>query len=168
MPVDIYGNPLGQMHDVAWRNSLAALQVVNTRASVLNAIDLLDAAALDPYTFTRDAYLQKRLNDVYDGNPPVDEERYDLDEADPAAQPPAGATPGAAPAKRPGRRSPRRVQPAPTSEAPSQTPVADAAVGEPVATAAQDAGTTVVAPSAAEAAAPMVTAVAPASAEPIH
>ena len=59
--------------------------MVNTRASVLNAIDLLDAAALDPYTFTRDAYLQKRLNDVYDGNPPVDEERYDLDEADPAA-----------------------------------------------------------------------------------
>ena len=168
LPVDIYGNPLGQMHDVAWRNSLAALQVVNTRATVLNAIDLLDAAALDPYTFTRDAYLQKRLNDVYDGNPPVDEERYDLDEADPAAQPPAGATPGAAPAKRPNRRSPRRVQPAPTSEAPSQTPVSDAAVGEPVATAAQDAGTTVVAPSAAEAAAPMVTAVAPASAEPIH
>ena len=150
------------------RNSLAALQVVNTRASVLNAIDLLDAAALDPYTFTRDAYLQKRLNDVYDGNPPVDEERYDLDEADPAAQPPAGATPGAAPAKRPNRRSPRRVQPAPTSEAPSQTPVSDAAVGEPVATADQEAGTTVVAPSAAEAAAPMVTAVAPASAEPIH
>ena len=167
LPVDIYGNPLGQMHDVAWRNSLAALQVVNTRASVLNAIDLLDAAALDPYTFTRDAYLQKRLNDVYDGNPPVDEERYDLDEADPAAQPPAGATPGAAPAKRPNPRSLRRAQPGPTSEAPSQMPVAEA-VGEPVATADQDAGTTVVAPSAAEAAAPMVTAVAPASAEPIH
>jgi phospholipid-binding lipoprotein MlaA len=26
--------------------------------------------ALDPYTFTRDAFLQRRRSAVYDGNPP--------------------------------------------------------------------------------------------------
>ena len=118
LPVDYYGHPLGHMHDVAWRNSLAGVQLINARAAVLGATDLLDAAALDPYTFKRDAYLQRRLNDVYDGNPPVDEERYDLDEDDtPAADAPAGA----APAKRPARR-PRPARSAPVSEAP---------VGEP-------------------------------------
>jgi phospholipid-binding lipoprotein MlaA len=33
-------------------------------------VDVIKAAALDPYTFVRDGYLQKRENDVYDGNPP--------------------------------------------------------------------------------------------------
>ncbi|MBP7453458.1 MAG: VacJ family lipoprotein [Ottowia sp.] len=118
LPVDYYGHPLGHMHDVAWRNSLAGVQLINARAAVLGATDLLDAAALDPYTFKRDAYLQRRLNDVYDGNPPVDEERYDLDEDDtPAADAPAGA----APAKRPARRS-RPARPAPVSEAPVVEP----------------------------------------------
>ena len=118
LPVDYYGHPLGHMHDVAWRNSLAGVQLINARAAVLGATDLLDAAALDPYTFKRDAYLQRRLNDVYDGNPPVDEERYDLDEDDtPAADAPAGA----APAKRPARRS-RPARPAPVSESPVVEP----------------------------------------------
>ena len=39
-------------------------------------------------TAWRDAFLQKRRNDIYDGNPPQDEERYDL-EAEPAAEPQA-------------------------------------------------------------------------------
>ena len=41
---------------------------------------LLESAALDPYAFRRDAYLQKRLNDIYDGNTAQDDVRYDLDE----------------------------------------------------------------------------------------
>ena len=128
LPVDFYGHPLGHMHDVAWRNSLSALQIINARAAVLGATDLLDQAALDPYTFKRDAFLQRRQNDVYDGNPPDDEERYDLEEEDaPAATPPAGARPGAAPAKRPVRR-PRPARPVPRSAAPAEMPaVADAA-----------------------------------------
>ena len=79
-PVDVYGHPLGYMHDVAWRNSLTALGIVNVRAQVLGATDLLDAAALDPYTFKRDAFLQRRQNEVFDGNPPQEEERYDLED----------------------------------------------------------------------------------------
>ena len=142
LPVDFYGHPLGHMHDVAWRNSLAAVQIINTRASVLGATDLLDAVALDAYTFKRDAFLQKRQNDVYDGNPPQDEERYDLEEDEAAPAEPSGASPGA-PAKRPNRR-PRRARPAPTSEAPSEVSVATATdmaspAIEPEATVAADA-----------------------------
>ena len=133
LPVDYYGHPLGQMHDVAWRNSLAAVYFVNVRATVLNATDLLDSAALDPYTFKRDAFLQKRENDVYDGNPPQNEERYDLEEDE--ATPGAPAATPAAPDKRPTRRS-RRSRP--TSEAPGElAPVAveDTDTDAPISTA---------------------------------
>ena len=33
---------------------------------------MLDGIALDKYTFIRDAYLQRREFQVYDGNPPED------------------------------------------------------------------------------------------------
>ena len=32
----------------------------------------MDTAALDPYVFLRESYLQQRQNLVYDGNPPID------------------------------------------------------------------------------------------------
>jgi len=31
---------------------------------------VIQDSALDPYTFVRDAYLQKRRSDVFDGEPP--------------------------------------------------------------------------------------------------
>ncbi|MCP5286895.1 MAG: VacJ family lipoprotein [Burkholderiaceae bacterium] len=62
-------------HDEAVRNGALALNVVDTRASLLGATRLLDDIALDRYSFLRDAYLARRLNQVYDGNPP--EERFD-------------------------------------------------------------------------------------------
>ena len=87
LPVDMYGNPLGQVNDAPVRGSLAALNVVQTRAVLLPTTEFLESAALDRYTFQRDAYLQKRRNEVYDGNPPQTEERYDLEEAAPATTP---------------------------------------------------------------------------------
>ena len=48
---------------------LTAMGLVNTRAQLLSADALLDGA-LDPYIFVRTAYLQNRLNKVYDGRPP--------------------------------------------------------------------------------------------------
>jgi len=53
------------------RNSLFALDVVRSRASVLRADKVLEeAGAIDEYAFVRDAWLQRRLNQVYDGRPP--------------------------------------------------------------------------------------------------
>jgi phospholipid-binding lipoprotein MlaA len=68
-----------------------ALELVYTRSELLATTSLLEQAALDRYTFVRDAYLARRLDQVYDGAPPL--EIFDDAEAAPAAKPPA--TPGA-------------------------------------------------------------------------
>ncbi len=51
---------------------LTLIDAVDTRARLLGAGRVLGIAALDPYIFVRDAYLQRRENLVYDGNPPDD------------------------------------------------------------------------------------------------
>lgn len=48
-----------------------ALNAVNTRANLLEASNIRDEAALDPYSFTREAYLQQREFLVHDGEPPT-------------------------------------------------------------------------------------------------
>ena len=63
-----------QISDIALRNSLFGLDTVRTRADLLKAGKIRDEAALDPYSFTRDAWLQRRRNQVYDGRPPRDPE----------------------------------------------------------------------------------------------
>ena len=60
LPVDSWGNPLGQLDPVEVRNSLYGLRLVDKRASLLRAGSVLDTAALDPYSFTRDVYLNVR------------------------------------------------------------------------------------------------------------
>lgn len=55
-----------------------ALRVVDTRADLLTASKILEAAAVDPYSFVRDAYLQRRRNQIYDGNPPPDPYQEDI------------------------------------------------------------------------------------------
>jgi len=54
---------------------VSALNIINTRANLLEASNIRDEAAIEPYTFTREAYLQHRENLIYDGNPPL--EGYD-------------------------------------------------------------------------------------------
>ena len=56
---------------------LSALDIVNTRAMLLNA-DRLVRNQYDPYVFIRDAYLQRRRSQVYDGSPP--REDFDFDD----------------------------------------------------------------------------------------
>lgn len=71
------------------------LRIIDRRADLLAAGEILDDAAVDPYSFVRDAYLQRRLNLVYDGNPPPDEGQDDFwDDVDfgaGAAKPAPGA-----------------------------------------------------------------------------
>jgi len=83
---------------IATRNSVWALYVINLRANLLDSTKILDEAALDPYEFQRDAYLQRRRSLVYDGNPPPQKDddipelktkpRTEIDEP---ARPPGGA-----------------------------------------------------------------------------
>jgi phospholipid-binding lipoprotein MlaA len=55
------------------RAGLFLLDFVDTRADYLGASRLLETAALDPYVYTREAYLQRRRYYIYDGDPPMDD-----------------------------------------------------------------------------------------------
>ena len=53
---------------------LLSLYYVDKRADLLKAKDIVDETAPDPYAFIRDAWVQRRINKVYDGNPPEEDE----------------------------------------------------------------------------------------------
>lgn len=53
--------------DVGLRNSITGLRVINARNTFYEAGDLLDGAALDKYSFIRDAYLQRREYQINEG-----------------------------------------------------------------------------------------------------
>jgi phospholipid-binding lipoprotein MlaA len=72
LAVDNQIDPLFQLHDIRTRNKTIALKVVSVRSDTLDAEKVFEEAALDPYAFLRDAYLQRRRDQVYDGNPPRD------------------------------------------------------------------------------------------------
>lgn len=78
-PIDMQGNAVQQFNDTATRNALTGLRVIDVRSGFLESLDVIKAAALDPYSFVRDAYLQKRENDIHDGNPPAS---FDYSESD--------------------------------------------------------------------------------------
>jgi len=79
LPLDLQASPDQVSQSVALRNSLTGLRIVNTRARLLGATNLLDDIAFDKYSFVRDAYLQRRRSQVFDGSPPEElRERYDL------------------------------------------------------------------------------------------
>jgi phospholipid-binding lipoprotein MlaA len=71
-----YASPLSYVVvDVPTRNILYGIGFINYRAQALDAEKLVDQAAIDPYTFIRRAYLQRRAYLVRDGKPaPPDEE----------------------------------------------------------------------------------------------
>ena len=63
-------SPTTEIPDVAVRNVIYGLGGIDLRAGALGASSLISEASLDPYTFVRRAYLQRRAFLVYDGNPP--------------------------------------------------------------------------------------------------
>lgn len=63
-------------NEIYW--GAVGLRLVDRRADLLKATDLLEDAALDPYTFLRDGFLQRRQYKVYDGNPPPETEADEL------------------------------------------------------------------------------------------
>lgn len=64
LPVDMKGNVVSHVDPVSARNSLYALRAVDVRANLLRAGSVLDSAALDKYSFTRDVFLQVRGSQV--------------------------------------------------------------------------------------------------------
>jgi phospholipid-binding lipoprotein MlaA len=111
-PVDRLGSPstLKSLDDAAL--VITGLELLNTRTNLLQTTQLLDQVALDRYSFIRDAYQQRRLDQVYDGAPPMEDFADEPAEAPapkpaaaakvaPAAAPAAASAPAAAPSPRP-------------------------------------------------------------------
>ena len=65
--VDAYGYPANNIDNIRLRNSLYGLRVVNTRADLLKAGDMLDSVALDKYSLMRDVYLRSRIGGAASG-----------------------------------------------------------------------------------------------------
>jgi phospholipid-binding lipoprotein MlaA len=102
LPVDLWADPWSHKDPVNWRNVGIAVRAVDQRASVLDASNLMEEAALDRYEFIRDGFLQRRESRINDGESSRKKDKAD-DKAAPAADDggkaatPAG-TPAAAPA----------------------------------------------------------------------
>ena len=69
-----FSNPLSYFSSIALF-PVTILNFVNKRANLLEASEFVEEAAIDPYSFIREAYLQQRKYLIYDGNPPA--EGYD-------------------------------------------------------------------------------------------
>lgn len=102
LAVDYYGNPLSYVHpsSVSW--ALYGVNLVNTRANLLTTVDVLSGAAIDKYSFIRNAYLQRRQFLITGGDGADSVPNYDdsLPKYDDGSQPAAasGAEAASAPA----------------------------------------------------------------------
>ena len=66
LPGDFWGDPWTHVYPVTDRTAGVVVRAVDQRASVLDASNLLEDAALDRYEFIRDGYLQRRSSRVLD------------------------------------------------------------------------------------------------------
>ncbi|MFY9315570.1 MAG: VacJ family lipoprotein, partial [Burkholderiales bacterium] len=93
---DVYADLVVRHRPSGVAASAWVLRAVGKRADLLDASRIVEEAALDKYVFLRDAYLQRRRSQVYDGNPPRaarEAPRAEAEEPVPsAAQAPAVAT----------------------------------------------------------------------------
>ncbi|MEP6505685.1 MAG: MlaA family lipoprotein [Betaproteobacteria bacterium] len=94
LPADTYVSPTLLVSSTWQKVGVDAIGVIDARAGLLGASQMLDELAFDRYTFMRDAYVSRRRSLVYDGNPP---DLPDADDADDSktAPAPAGAASGA-------------------------------------------------------------------------
>lgn len=91
-PLDLKADPWAYKDPVNVRNIGTGLRLIDQRAAILDASNLVEEAALDKYTFIRDAYLQRRAGQIRDGAPEPDNgdavPDYDNQGASPAVEEP--------------------------------------------------------------------------------
>ncbi|WP_298925364.1 VacJ family lipoprotein [uncultured Ramlibacter sp.] len=64
--VDIQADPVHFFTPVAARNVIYGVRTIDARSNLLRASAVLEEAALDKYSFTRDAFLQRRRAQIFD------------------------------------------------------------------------------------------------------
>ena len=72
--LDVQADPVANHRPKGDRDIALVLRLVNDRANLLAADKVVEEAALDKYSYVRDAYLQRRRNLIHDGNPPREPE----------------------------------------------------------------------------------------------
>ena len=82
LPVDYWFYPVSYVEPFTDRMLLRGAELIDFRADLLQASKVLDEAALDPYTFLREAYLQRRRSLVSDGDFAEEDEPDLFDELD--------------------------------------------------------------------------------------
>ena len=74
MALDLKTSPVSRVRPAENRYELTALNLVDKRAKYLDLGDQLNEVALDRYSFVRDVFLQKRRSEVFDGDPPEEDD----------------------------------------------------------------------------------------------
>ena len=76
IPLDLLADPLYHYDNRSVRNWLYALRLVDLRYRLLSADGFLEESQ-DPYVTLRESYLQNRRYEIYDGDPPLDDDFFD-------------------------------------------------------------------------------------------
>ncbi len=83
LPLDLAASPIWAVNDASFRPWTTGLRTLDIRSQLIGATQLLDTMALDKYSFVRNAFLARRMNLVFDGNPP-DDYQFEAPEPEPA------------------------------------------------------------------------------------
>ena len=76
LAADVPLSPVSWVHPDVVRFSATGVRLIDARADLISAEKVVEAAAIDKYSYMRDAYLQSRQYLIYDGNPPREKEDY--------------------------------------------------------------------------------------------
>ncbi len=135
LPADTYVTPALLVPSTWQKVGVDAVGVVDTRAGLLGASQMLDELAFDRYTFMRDAYITRRRSLVYDGNPPDVPDEDDSSDDSKSAPAPEGAASGAQSGTKPALPAAPAASAASGAQSSSATPdarVATAVAASPV------------------------------------
>jgi phospholipid-binding lipoprotein MlaA len=75
LPVDIVVDPLYQYENSSIRTKLYVLRLINLRHQLLTADKFLEESK-NPYVTLRESYLQNRKYEIYDGDPPEEDDDF--------------------------------------------------------------------------------------------
>jgi phospholipid-binding lipoprotein MlaA len=89
LPVDYQADIWSYTTPINLRNVGTGVRAIDQRASVLDASNLMEEAALDRYEFIRDGYLQRRESRVFDGEASPKQKKQDLQDKQDKADAPA-------------------------------------------------------------------------------
>jgi len=93
IPVSVFSNLLfyaGSVAGTAFVAPVTILSIIDKRARLSGPMRIRDQAALDPYLFVREGYLQQRKHLIYDGHPPPESYEDPSDDASLQNEPAVG------------------------------------------------------------------------------